>query len=182
MSFSSTLYRISEGLFLQIETGLIKPQELVNESKDFVTIQDSSDAIQFILKKRTGKNMDDLINEIFFPAENIGSVSDEEFEKLVASCNYKEIDRITASTFYFLPPKKVTALNIFLDSLDPLEIRRLYDSDELNAKGIYPSLWTPGEDNDKAYNLSHLENDLGSLKELFKSASIEKDYILTFSG
>ena len=98
MSFSSTLYRVSEDFFQKIKAGLVKPKALVDESKDFVTIQDSSDAIQFILKKRGVKNMDDLIREIFFPGENIGSVSDEEFERLVASRNYEEIERITAST------------------------------------------------------------------------------------
>lgn len=182
MSFSSTLYRISEALFRKIEIGMVKPRDLVNESKDFVTTQDSSDAIQFILKKRPLKTMNDLISEIFFPRENVGSVSDEEFEKLVASSNYEEIDRITASTFYFLSPNKVTALNSFLESLDSLEIRRLYDADELNAKGVYPGLWSADEDHDKAYNLFHVQNDLESLKRLFKNASIEKDYILTFNG
>lgn len=182
MSFSSTFYRISESLFLKIENRLIKPQQLVNESKSFVTIQDSSDAILFILKKRATNNIDQLINEIFFPAASIGAVSDEEFQKLVESNNYQEIDRINASTFYFLPPEKVIALNTFLEPIDSLEIRRLYNSDELNKKGIYPGLWAPGEDLDKAYNLSHLQIDLGSIKRLFADASAEMDYIITFSG
>jgi hypothetical protein len=182
MSFSSTLYRISEALFRQVEAGLIKSRELVTKSKDFVTLQDSCGAILFLLKKRGKRNEADLIDEIFFPRDALGSVSDEDFEKLVASSNYKEIDRITASTFYFLPPNKVITLHLFLDTLEDLEIETLYNSEELNSKNIYPSVWDPGEDKEKAYNLFHLKNDLKSLKELFEKASKEKDYILTFTG
>jgi hypothetical protein len=182
MSFSSTLYRISDVLFRQVEAGLIEPKEFVSKSKDFVTFQDSGDAIIFLLKKRRERNGAELIDEIFFPTEKLGAVSDEVFEKLIASSNYKEIERISASAFYFLPPKKVATLNSFLDSLDSLEIRTLYDFEELNSRNIYPSLWTPDEDKEKAYNLSHLQDDLKSLKEIFEKASREKDYILTFNG
>jgi hypothetical protein len=181
MSFSTTLYRISEDLFRKVESGSIKPNQLVSNSKEFVTFQDSTDAIIFVLKNRSGPVACD-VDEIFSPRESRGSVSDEEFQKLVDSCNYKEIERISASTFYFLPPDKVVALNSFLSTFDDLEVKMLYDSNALNSNNIYPTLWTPDEGPENAYNLNHFRNDFGALKRIFEHASIEKDYILAFSG
>lgn len=181
MSFSTTLYRISEDLFHKLESRSIKPNQLVSNAKEFVTFQDSADAIIFILKKRTGLASID-VEEIFSPRESRGSVSDEEFQKLVASYQYEEIERITASTFYFLPPEKVIAISSFLTALDDLEVKMLYDADALNANNIYPSLWTSDEESGKAYNLHHILNDFEALKGIFEHARAEKDYLLAFSG
>jgi len=101
---------------------------------------------------------------------------------LVESCNYKEIDKISASTFYYLPPYKIAALNSFFRNLDHAEINLLYDANELNSKNIYPSLWTSGEDYQQAYNLFHLKSDIESLKNIFKNADKENDYLLVFAG
>ncbi|HYF70906.1 MAG TPA: DUF1877 family protein [Ohtaekwangia sp.] len=181
MSFSTTLYRISEDLFRRLESGSIKSNQLVTDAKEIATFQDSPDAIIFLLKKRTGSEACD-VEEIFSPKESRGAVNDEEFQKLVASYQYEEIERITASTFYFLPPEKVIAINSFLTTLDDLEVKMLYDADALNANNIYPSLWTSDENPGKAYNLHHIRNDFEALKRIFEHASAEKDYILAFSG
>jgi len=181
MSFSTTLYRISVDLFRELESGSIIPNRWVSVAKEFVTFEDSTDAIIFILKRRNAFVAYD-VEEIFSPKESIGSISDEEFQKLVETSNYKEIDRIIASTFYFLTPDKVIALNSFLRTFDDSELKSLYDSDALNSNNIYPALWSPGEDPDKGYSLSQLRVDFQALKGIFENASIGKDYILAFSG
>lgn len=180
MSFSCTLYRISEILFHDLETGTVKPNALVTKSKGFVTFENSCDAILFVLRKKAGIDSADFVNEIFYPTEKTGSVSDDYFRALMESGNYKELDRISSSTLYFLPPPKVEALHSFLETLDESEIRMLYDPDELNVNNIYPALWNSGEDQRKAYNFYHLQNDVVSLKEFYRTATKEKDYILSF--
>jgi hypothetical protein len=182
MSFSTTLYRISEFVFHQLETNSIKANELVTKSKSYVTFQNSMDALQFILKKRADAEDSELIKEIVLPAQSLGSVSEEYFKELIESCNYKELDRISASTYYFLPPGKVIRLNAFFATLDKLKIRELYDPHELNSNNIYPSIWTSGEETNEAYNLFHLQDEFTSLKIFFASASADKDYVLSFSG
>src|SRR6188474_3509065 len=102
MSFSTTLYRISEDLFDKLKSGSIKSSQLVSKSKGFATFQDSTDAILVILKSGSSRPDGCDIDEIFSPGESFGSISDEEFQKLMDAGNYKEIERITDSTFYFL--------------------------------------------------------------------------------
>ena len=182
MSFSTTLYRISEDLLDKLKSGSIKSSQLVSKSKGFATFQDSTDAILVILKNGSSRPDGCDIDEIFSPGESFGSISDEEFQKLMDAGNYKEIERITDSTFYFLTPDKVAVLNSFLSALNMSEVKSLYDPDVLNAKNIYPALWTRDDDRRNAFDFNHLRNELESLKEIFEQASIQKDFILSFSG
>lgn len=181
MSFSTTLYRISGDTFRKLEDGSIGSHELVRTAKNFVTFQDSVDAILFILKSKGAPAGCD-VEELFFPKERSGSVSDEDFQKLVDACNYEAIEKISASSFSFLPPEKVRLLNSCLQSVDDSDFDRRYDAKALNSMNVYPSMWTSDENPGKAYNLNHLRTEFHELKVLFEKADNEKDYILAFSG
>lgn len=181
MSFSTTLYRISDNFFRKLEDGSIGSHQLVKTAKNFVTFQDSVDAMLFILKSE-GKPAGCDVEELFFPKERRGSVSDEEFQKLVDTCNYEAIERISASSFSFLSPEKVRLLNSFLQSVDDSDFDKRYDAATLNSMNVYPAMWASDENPDHAYNLNHLRTEFHELKAFFEQADSEKDYILAFSG
>lgn len=173
MSQSATLYPITPSEFelLKQEADLDQLQDVSTRAEIF---EQNFEGLQFLLAKFFKGNELTVINEIFSPSEFLGEEIDYtaiEFED--------DFDEVEEPLFY-VSPEKVKAINALLVTVDDDKFLSLYNADELNANEVYPESWHNDEADDQLFNKRHLEEGLRYLKELFREASANGNYIFSF--
>ena len=173
MSQSATLYPITPSEFelLKQEADLDQLQDVSTRAEIF---EQNFEGLQFLLAKFFKGNDLTVINEIFSPSEFLGEEIDYtaiEFED--------DFDEVEEPLFY-VSPEKVKAINALLVMVDDDKFLSLYNADELNANEIYPESWHNDEADDQLFNKRHLEEGLRYLKELFREADANGNYIFSF--
>jgi hypothetical protein len=176
LSQSATLYRISEDDFLQLKNSQDRRNANI-VAKSYSNFQGSfCGGIEFVLSKGKDSETIELINQIFTPREGLGKeefdgLSDEETFDFIESGNFIPYhDHIT-----------IFNINNFLVSISKTTVQENYDSKELNEKGVYPYIWHDDTSPDKAYNERHIIEDVEQLKNIFKEADAEQDYIIVIA-
>jgi hypothetical protein len=173
MSQSASLYPItpSEFQLLKQEADL---EQLPDVSMRAEIFEQNFEGLQFLLAKFFKGADLNVISEIFSPSEFLGEEIDYtaiEFED--------DFDEVAEPLFY-VSPEKVNAINTLLTKIDDKKFLDLYNADELNAAEVYPESWHNDESDDQLFNIRHLEEGLRYLKELFKEAAANGNYIFSF--
>ena len=173
MSQSASLYPISPAEFelLKLEADL---EHLPDVSTRAEIFEQNFEGLQFLLAKFFKGADLEVISEIFSPTEFLGDEIDYtaiEFDE--------DFDEVEEPLFY-VSPDKVKAINILLATVEEDKFLNLYNADELNANEVYPEAWHNDEADDQLFNKRHLEEGLRYLKELFKEAAANGNYIFSF--
>ena len=173
MSQSATLYPITPSEFelLKQEADLDQLQDVSTRAEIF---EQNFEGLQFLLAKFFKGNELTVINEIFSPSEFLGEEIDYtaiEFED--------DFDEVEEPLFY-VSPEKVKAINALLVTVDDDKFLSFYNADELNTNEVYPESWHNDEEDDQLFNKRHLEEGLRYLKELFREAAANGNYIFSF--
>ena len=173
MSQSTTLYRISKDKFSELESsGSFDP----SMAKNFVILEGSFMALEFILSKDQDDATADLIKELFNPDQSIGG---QHFD-LDALESFEEFD-FSDTPISYLDKATIGNIHKVLESISTAEIESLYDAEELNSNGIYPEVWHDDNSPDQAFNLRQVSEDFVELKAMVKLAKEEGDYIVVGS-
>jgi len=173
MSQATTLYRISKDKFNELEaSGSFEP----SMAKNYVTLEGSFMALEFILSKNQDDATADLIKELFNPDQSIGG---QHFD-LDALESFEEFD-LSDMPITYLDTETIGNIHSVLDTISTTEIESLYDSEELNSNGIYPEVWHDDNSPDQAFNLRQVSEDFVELKAMVKLAKEEGDYIIVGS-
>jgi hypothetical protein len=174
MSQSTTLYRISKDKFSELETsGSFDP----SLAKNYVTLEGSFMALEFILSKNQDDATADLIKELFNPDQSIGG---QHFD-LDALESFEEFD-LNDTPISYLDTETIGNIHQVLNNIPTTELESLYDAEELNSNGIYPEIWHDDNSPDMGYNLRHVSEDFTELKAMVKQAVEEGDYVVVFGG
>jgi Domain of unknown function (DUF1877) len=177
MSQSTTLYRVSQEYFKQLDKSGINRKFNSEFAKNYSIFQGSEMGLEFILLKGSSEVEKKLIKEIFNPQKELSeevlknSIPEKQFELYEngISIPYLEVD-------------KISKINNLLEKFSETKIRELYNSKELNKNGIYPQVWHNDNSENLCFNERNLTKDFSALKSIIKEAENEKDYILVFSG
>jgi hypothetical protein len=173
MSQSASLYPITPSEFevLKQETDLDQLPDMSSRAEVF---EQNFEGLNFLLAKFFEGNDTALIGEIFSPTEFLGKEID--YTTIDFDVDFDEIEQ----PLFYIAPAKVTAINTLLATVNDDKFASRYNADELNANDIYPAVWHNDESDDKAFNKRHLEEGLRYLKELFKEAAANGNYIFSF--
>ena len=174
----ATLYRIDKTDFSKV---LVHPENfgLSNLDKGSVTFQKTFNGFCFVLSKGQNKATAELIQQIFYPVTYAGEQVDLEnleLEDLPDDFNFE------GSAVYYNDPDKVTAIASFLDTIPVEKLKELFNADELNEQGVYPTLWNIETREDVAFNIDHMTKEFEEMKAFFSKAKEEGDYVLSFVG
>jgi len=103
--------------------------------------------------------------------------------EFINETNYDEedFDKFEGAVYY-LAPEKIQLIQIYLQNIDGKYIDQNYDSNAMNALGIYPEAWHDEATQDHAFNRTQLKEDLQYLKNIFTAANSENNYLLIFIG
>lgn len=175
MSQSTTLYRISKDKFNELETSGGSSFE-PSWAKNYITLQGSFMALEFILSKDQDDSTLEQIQELFSPAQSIGDqIGIDDLD------SFEEFD-FDAMPIPYIDTETIGNIHKALDKISTAEIESLYDADELNSNGIYPEIWQDDDSQDQAFNFRHVSDDFTELKSIIKKAAEEGDYIVVFEG
>jgi Domain of unknown function (DUF1877) len=175
MSQSATLYRVSQETLLQLDGSQERGQfDLTAMAKSYSTFQGSFMGLEFVLSKGQQKETADLIAEIFNPTKTLEAERSNDEDALAL---YE-----TGEIIYYLDSNTVSRLHSFLNTLSVDQAIASYDSEELNANGIYPVQWKAGFSREDAFNERDIAEGVKQLKDIFEAADLENDSILVFVG
>lgn len=176
MSQSATLYRVSQDLFekLKANRNLIFK---ISSAKSYTTFESSFMGLEYVICKGRDIQSIELLSEIFEPQEALGL---EELENLAAEEQFEFYEK--GRIIPYLNLTTVFKIDELLDTISEETIHLNYESKELNKKGIYPRVWHDDDSQNLAINKRQLIEDLSELKEIFKEAAVENDYIFVFVG
>ena len=178
MSQSATLYRISEDSFEQLKKLDDKQQFPVTTlAKGYSIFHGTFLGLEFILSKGKDTQTAELISEIFTPQQSLG---DENLENMTLDEQIEFYEN--GGPIYYLDKKIISAINMLLINITDSYIDEMYDSTELNDNGIYPNIWHDDNSSDLAYNKRHLQEDITALKQIFKQADEDNNYMLVYVG
>lgn len=174
MSQSTTLYRISKDKFNELEaSGSFEP----SLAKNYITLEGSFMALEFILSKNQDDATADLVKELFNPDQSIGG---QHFD-LDALESFEEFD-FDAMPISYLDAATIGNIHKILDNISTTEIESLYDAEELNSNGIYPEVWHDDNSPEQAFNLRQVSDDFTELKTMIKQAKEEGDFVVVYTG
>ncbi len=177
MGQSATLYRI---LIDNFENSEKDKKQMISLTKDFVTFEKSFLGLDFILKKGEDERTKEIINSLFNPEVEEVDWNSIDFDSL---SNKEENELLNGDdAVCILSTEKVKEINEILRRLNKEDIASRYDSKELNEHDIYPRVWHNDNSPDKAFNLKNILDDFEQLRNIFKQAEKEGDYILQFIG
>jgi len=145
----------------------IKPEifeKMQNQKKGFydfseevktVYIDKTWEAMGFILTGSCGRS-DHLLSEIIDPIGKIVTHKDQYMEEFVS----------------FNDPEKVKLISKELESISTDAFRKLFEQRDLQKNNIYPNIWTGSEE-----NFHYLLDCFNQIKDLYKSASAQNEYV-----
>ena len=176
MSQSTTLFRLSKDKFSELENSGGNSFE-PSWAKNYITLQGSFMALEFILSKDQDDSTIEQIQELFSPSQQIGgqNIGIDDLD------SFEEFD-FDETPISYLDAATIGGIHNTLDKISTAEIESLYDADELNSNGIYPEVWQDGDSKDQAFNFRHVSDDFAELKSIIKKAAEEGDYIVVFEG
>jgi hypothetical protein len=178
MSQSTTLYRISKAKFSELEASGGESFD-PSSAKNYVTLEGSFMALEFILSKNQDDEAVEQVNELFNSGQFIG----EQNIGIDDLYSFEEFDFDNmGSSIPYLDAAAVAGVHAILDKLSTEEIESLYDADELNSNGIYPEVWHNDNSPEQAFNLRQVSEDFTELKSIIKKAAEERDYVLVYTG
>jgi Domain of unknown function (DUF1877) len=178
MSQSATLYRITENNFKQLKISDNRQDfDIPSIAKSYSCFHGSFMGLEFILSKGQDMKTMELVSEIFNPKQSLGG---QDFDNFTPE---QITDFFEAGGFiYYLDKTKVSSINQFLVTISESDIHKNYDSKELNENGIYPDVWSDEDFPDSCFNKRHILDDTKELKDIFRQADFDKDYMLVFVG
>lgn len=176
MSQSTTLYRIPKDKFSELENSGGNSFE-PSWAKNYITLQGSFMALEFILSKDQDDSTIEQLQELFNPGQTIGgsNIGIEDLD------SFEEFD-FDDMPIPYLDTETIGNIHNTLDKISSTEIESLYDAEELNSNGIYPEIWQYDNSQDQAFNFRHISEDFIALKSIIKKAAEEGDYIVVFEG
>lgn len=135
--------------------------------------------IEFILRKAYDNFFRQEINEFNYPSTHLGKIIDYdsiEFKNLTA---FEQSDLFNSTPrIEYISDMNVKRISSFLNQIQENEIKKAYNSKQLNENGIYPRVWHDDESENLAYNLRCILDDIKLLTSFFQNASNENDYVL----
>jgi hypothetical protein len=172
----ATLYRIAKVDFLRL---VENPANLglLNQKTEYISFQKTFDGFCFLLSKGQNKAIAELVNQIFYPVTHVGK--EINFENFDIENIPDDFD-FESTAIYYNDPGNVTKIATFLDSITIENFKELFNVDELNEHGIYPTLWNTKTGEDEGFNISHMEEEFVEMKQFFLTAKEEGDYVLSF--
>jgi hypothetical protein len=179
MSQSATLYRITKENFHKIEKREARhviPSEITEGD---VTFQGTFMGLEAILSKCVKDFDRELIFEIFNPSQYIGPTDSNIFN--LDSDEDEQFSEIESAVGY-LPPSRVKKISSLLNNIEESLVSNNYNSEELNADGIYPGCWQDDDEAGNVFNKRQILEDFALLKGVFQAAFQQENYILSYVG
>ncbi|MES2734142.1 MAG: DUF1877 family protein [Bacteroidota bacterium] len=179
MGQSATLYRISTQDFSKV---IDNPDDfaLFKIKKSYETFEKTHEGLRFVLSKGQEENAAELVGQVFYPKAFVGEKID--YSKLEFDNLPDDID-LLKEPIYYNEPTVVSAISTLLDNITIDHFQKSFDSDELNEEGIYPyRVWNTRTEPDYAFNVNDMKKEFLRLKEFYKLASEDRDYILSYVG
>lgn len=156
MGVCGTFYRVDNEGFNWVKLNKKVPWEI---KKEMVSLDKLYDSFSYILVGKHGTR-DNVLSEIVYPKESIAFHIDEK---------YGYTDGILYST-----PEKVIRIHQLLKQIEIKQFKKLYEASDL--KDCQHIL----EKNEILYQ--SLEDRFIAVKNIFKNAALEQDFILTYIG
>lgn len=177
MSQSATLYRISQGTFIQLENLGNDTSFDMSSANSCVTFEGSFLGLTYVLSKNRNDLDQELINGIFNPAKLLGA---ENVESLPFEDQFELYD--SEGLIQYQDPLMISSINRLLNGVSETDFGLNYDAKELNDNEVYPYVWHNDNSADKIFNKRHLLEEFIELKSFLLQAEKEQDYILVFVG
>ncbi|MEO8406323.1 MAG: DUF1877 family protein [Chitinophagaceae bacterium] len=179
MGQSATLYRIGQQDFQQI---LNNPDsvDVLTANKQYEVFEKTFAGLQFILSKKYGEHDRELIDQIFYPKEFIGEQID------YANLDYENIPEEfdpLKEPVYFNNPDIVAKIYLLINKISDSEFEKLFNPDELNSHNVYPgTVWNKQIGAEYAFHAVSMMGEFSKLKALFKNATLNNDFLLSYVG
>lgn len=179
MGQSATLYRISSTDFSKVEDN---PDDfgLFKINKSYETFEKTFEGLRFVLLKGQGEKATELVEQIFYPKSFAGEQID--YSKLDFDNLPDDID-LLKEPVYYNEPTVVKEISTLLDNIRVDHFQKSFDPHELNEQGIYPSgAWNTRTEPNYAFNVRDMTNEFLRLREFYKLANEDGDYVLSYVG
>jgi hypothetical protein len=171
------IYRISKENFETLKNSTNRQDlRLSNLAIEYWEFQGSFMAIEFILSKNQSEEKKRILFEIFYPSDALGS---EELENMEENDRYSFYE--SGKYIPYLDCLRAGEINNILQNITTEDLRKMYSSKELNKNGIYPSgSWHDDNAENKVFNLRQITEDVTEIKKIFKAATENQNYLLSF--
>jgi len=171
MSLIATIYRISDETFENL-TGWDW-----QEAKSIDAFVGSFMGLEYLLAKGADEAATQLFGTIFNPTLFVGPPNWQSLSFDAQMALYSDRKMI-----FYLDPAGIAAIDRLLENVTEQKAQERYSAEEWNAQDIYPKAWHHHEAPDAAFNRTHLLHDLARLKQLFRAAAAEGDYLVVYTG
>jgi Domain of unknown function (DUF1877) len=179
MGQSATLYRIDKADFKKI---IDNPKDfgLSKIRKGYEIFDKTFAGLEFVLQKGLSVLDKELIELIFNPITFCGEEIDYstiDFEKLPDDFDFE------SQPIYYNEPSKVSEIYNLLDTISIDAFQNNFDHEELNREDIYPSnIWNNETRENVAFNVRYMMIEFENLKNIFKIAKENNEYLLSYVG
>jgi hypothetical protein len=172
MSQSATIYRITEDTFKKLNSAL---SDFVPHKNciDYEVFNQTHEGLQYMLTKGQPEKICKLFMAIFYPPSLIGG---PDTTRDINDFDNEDWEALEAAVAY-LPPTEVKEIYRTLAPLDEAFLKSSYNPKEMNREEIYPRVWGEGY-----FTYETILEDFINLKQLFKKASEENNYLLSYVG
>jgi hypothetical protein len=179
MGQSALLYQITPVDFSRLadNTNQLNLFDIAKSSDYF---DQSFEGLRFVLSKNRDTETIALVQEIFYPVSFLGEEIDYanfDFENAPDDFDFEN------SAYHYHEPSKVALISEFLNSVSDDDFKKSFDADELNGNDIYPGdIWNTETGDDYAFNETHMLQEFINLKEVFRNAATDADYVFCTIG
>jgi hypothetical protein len=173
MSQSATIYRITEEGFKKLKSA---PSDFVPYKTciDYEVFNQTHEGLQYMLTRGQPEKVRKSFMAIFYPPSLIGGPDTTRIDM----GDFDNVDwEAMEEAVAYLTPLEVEEISRILELLDEAFFKSNYNPKEMNKEGIYPGVWGEGY-----FNYESILEDFINLKQLFKKASQEKNYLLSYVG
>jgi hypothetical protein len=179
MGQSATLYRIDKADFNKI---LDNPKDfgLFKITKGYEIFDKTFAGLEFVLQKGLSDLNQESIELIFNPNTFYGEEIDYstiDFENLPDDIDFE------SQPIYYNDPSKVSEIHNLLETISISTFQNNFDHEELNREDIYPSkIWNNETKENVAFNVRDMTIEFENLKNIFKTAKENDEYLLSYVG
>lgn len=173
MSQSASIYRITAETFeiLKASPDTFFP---FKSCLEYETFNSNHEGLGYIITRNQPEEAKRLLFAIFYPSSSIGGTdttgfSSEDFENVDGE-DFEE-------AIYYLTPVEVATINALLEEMDEFYFKVNFQPEEMNKEGIYPSVWGEG-----GFDYKTTLVDFQNLRQLFRKATLESNYLLPYIG
>ena len=176
MGQSAYIYRVSKENFELLRKSTrrqdLRLSELAIEHWEF---QGSFMGIEFILAKNQSEENKRILYDIFYPSNALGS---EELENMEDDEKYSFYE--SGNYIPYLDSLRIEEINKIIQNVTAEDLTKMYSSKELNDNGIYPDCWHDDNSENQVFNLRQIIEDITEIKKIFKAATENQNYLLSF--